>query len=318
MRLQLDQIIITEINQILNRAQLNTEMLDIIKSSLIADSSTGEFFRWAHLTLLSCECVNGISEAALPGAIGMELFALAADIFDDVQDQDNDDLPWRKLSDANAINLAICLLMLSFEAVSNIADNRLFREISTILHRTGIKASNGQFRECLYDDRQHITLEQYFEMIKQKSGSLTANACRIGATLGGAPPEVISQVEQFGTNFGIMSQISNDLNDFLDFNRKKDFVKNKKTLPYVYLLNILQGESAERFGKLTQIEDNEKNKLGNIEQEFLKRITIDEGVVQYCKVMYEIFRQKAMDIIMAIPVPEKRKEKMIKLVGESV
>ncbi len=115
-----------------------------------------------------------------------------------------------------------------------------------------------------------------------------------------------------------MSQISNDLNDFLDFNRKKDFVKNKKTLPYVYLLNILQGESAERFGKLTRIEDNEKNKLGNIEQEFLKRITIDEGVVQYCKVMYEIFRQKAMEIIMAIPVPEKRKEKMIKLVGESV
>jgi competence protein ComQ len=318
MSLQLDQVISTEINRILIRAQLNTEMLNTIKSSLNADSKTGELFRWAHLTLLSCECVDGIVEDVLPGAIGMELFALAADIFDDIQDQDNDDLPWRKLPDANAINLATCLLMLSFDAVSTIMNNELFRKVITCLNRTGISASNGQFQEFLYDDREQVTLEQYFELINQKSGSLTACACKIGATLGGASEAVVSQLEQFGRNFGIISQISNDLNDFLDITRKKDFINNKKTLPYVYLLNILQGETAERFKELTQIEGKGLHKFGNKELEFLKKIAVEEGVVQYCKVMYEIFRQKAMDIIMAIPVPEKRKEKMIKLVGESV
>lgn len=225
MSLQFDQVIATEINQILNRAQLNPEMLNTIKSALNADCQSGELFRWAHLTLLSCEYVSGKSEVALPGAIAMELFALAADIFDDIQDQDNDNLPWRKLSDANAINLALCLLMLCFEAVSVIPDNQLSRDISAIFHRTGITASNGQFRECLYDNRQQITLEQYFEIVKQKSGSLTACACRIGAILGGAQEAVTGQLKQFGTNFGIMSQISNNLNDFLDFTRKKDFEK---------------------------------------------------------------------------------------------
>jgi len=34
--------------------------------------------------------------------------------------------------------------------------------------------------------------------------------------------------------------------------------------------------------------------------------------------MYEIFRQKAMDIMIAIPVMEKGKEKLIKLVEECV
>ena len=150
MSIQLDQAISAETNKILSRAQLNAEMLQMIKSSLNTDSKTGELFPWANLTLLSCECVSGRAEVALPGAIGMELFALAADIFDDIQDQDNDDLPWRKLTNANAINLAICLLMLSYEAVSNISDDGLSREVSTILNRTGIRAIDGQFQEFQY------------------------------------------------------------------------------------------------------------------------------------------------------------------------
>ena len=109
MSLQLEHTISTEINEILSRTQLNAEMLHLIKSALNIESKSGELFQWANLTLLSCECVSGVSEVALPGAIAMELFALAADIFDDIQDQDNDDLPWRKLSNANALNLAICL-----------------------------------------------------------------------------------------------------------------------------------------------------------------------------------------------------------------
>lgn len=93
--LQPDQIITAEIDKLLLRAQLSPEILQTIKSSLNADTKTGELYKWAHLTLLSCECVSGMPELALPGAIAMELFALAADIFDDIQDQDNEDLPWR-------------------------------------------------------------------------------------------------------------------------------------------------------------------------------------------------------------------------------
>ena len=126
------------------------------------------------------------------------------------------------------------------------------------------------------------------------------------------------QLAQFGTNLGIMSQIRNDLNDFLNFDKKRDFVNNKKTLPYVYLLNILEGNTAEKFKELTQMKDKGLQRFGKKEQEYLRQLAIDEGVVHYCTVMYEIFRQKSMEIIQAIPVPEKRKEKMIKLVEESV
>lgn len=318
MSFQLDQIISIEISKILSRSKLNVEMLDMINLSLNADDKTGELFKWANLTLLICECVSEIPVIALPGAIAMEFFALAADIFDDIQDQDNDDLPWRKLPDANAINLATCLLMLGFEAISTIMNNKLFREVNIVLHRTGINASNGQFREFLYNVREQISLEQYFELIKQKSGSLTACACKIGSILGGAQDALVEQFEQFGVNLGIMCQIRNDLNDFLNYTQKSDFVNNTKTLPNVYLLNILRDETAERFKELTQAKDKGLRRIGNEELRYLKNLAVNEGAVHYCKVMFEIFRQKAEEIITGMPIPEKRKEKMIKLVGESV
>ena len=112
--------------------------------------------------------------------------------------------------------------------------------------------------------------------------------------------------------------ISSYLNDFLDFEKKKDFVNNKKTLPYVYLLNILKGHPGEKFKELTRTLGNGVQRFGKEEQEYLKQLAIDEGVLHYSRVMYEILREKSMDIILAIPVPEKRKEKMIKLVEENI
>jgi competence protein ComQ len=319
--LQLDQVITTEINKLLTEAQLSTEMIVMINSSLNADSKTGELFKWAHLTIMNCECVSGVSEVALPGAIAMELSALAADIYDDIQDQDNDDLPWRQIPTAHALNLAICLSMLSCKAVSMLPDDkdsRLFREVSQFLNHMWITASDAQLQEVLFDTRAQVTLDQYFELVRRKSGSLTACACKIGATLGGASQSLVLQLEQFGTNLGIMSQIMNDLNDFLNFEKKNDFVSNRKTLPYVYLLNILKGKTAEQFKKLTLMEGKSLQRFGKVEQDYLKQLAIDEGAVHYCTVMYEIVREKAMEIIQAIPISEKRKEKMIRLVKENV
>ncbi|MDR3602089.1 MAG: polyprenyl synthetase family protein [Desulfosporosinus sp.] len=321
LNLQMDQVISAKINEILTRAQLSPEMLRMINSSLNADSETAELFKWAHLTLMNCECVSGLSEVALPGAIAMELSALAADIFDDIQDQDNDNLPWRQIPTANALNLAICLSMLSHKAFSRLSDdtdNRLYREVSQILSHMWITASDGQFQEVLFETREQVTLDQYFDLVKRKSGSLTSCACKIGATLGGASESLVLQLEQFGTYLGIMSQVRNDLNDFLNFEKKNDFINNKKTLPYVYLLNMLKGNTAERFKELTQMGGKGSQRFGKEEQGYLKQLAIDEGVVHYCRVMYEIFREKSMEIIQAVPVPEKHKEKMIKLVEENV
>ena len=315
---QVDSEISAIINDVMSNSNLSPEMMQLIQASLNAEVKNGEQFKWAHLTILGCECVNGGNEVVLPGAVAMELSALAADIFDDIQDQDNDNLPWRQIPTANALNLAICLSMLSYEVLSRLSDdqNRLYKEVSKILSHMWVTASDGQFQEVLLDSSEQVTLDQYFKLVEKKSGSLTSCACQLGAIFGGASKELVLQLGHFGKYLGIMSQIRNDLNDFLNFETKNDFVNHKKTLPYVYLLNILKGDAVVQFKKLTHLKDNGLQDFGQDEQNCLKQLVKNEGVIHYCRVMYEMFREKAIEIIQIIPVSEKNKETLIKLVEE--
>lgn len=317
MGLLLNQEIIKEINELIVKKQINQELLNLVKTSLNAESITDELFPWANLTFLSCECVSGTPEVALPGAIGVELFALAADIFDDIQDQDNESQPWRKIGNAEALNLALCLLMLSYEAISQIQESKIYRSIHSIINGTGLCAINGQFQELRYSNKDIISFEQYFDLIKKKSGSMTACACKIGAILGKGSEIMVSQLSHFGINLGMMCQIRNDLSDFLNFEKKSDFLNNTKTLPYVYFLNIRQ-RNPECFNELIEIQNKGKCGFGSKAQKQLVQIALDEGIAQYSKVMYEIFRQKALDILIEMPAPIKNKEKLIKLVEASI
>lgn len=262
-----NEIISVEIDDILTEAGLGQEMLQLITSSFEAELKKKEPYKWAHLVLMNCECVSGKSEIALSGAIAMEFIALAADIFDDIQDQDNDEMPWRKIPTASAINLALCLLMLGYQSVARIKDRSLAIQICSIFNCMGIRASVGQYQEVLYGISEQIELDQYFELIRQKSGSLTAAACKIGGVMGRAPESIVLKLEEFGANYGIMNQISNDLNDFTNLSKKKDFLDNKKTLPYIYLQTVLQDKKARDFNELLK-EKCKKKKYRN----YLKRL----------------------------------------------
>lgn len=245
----------------------------------------------------------------------MELYALAADILDDIQDQDNNGLPWRKVHFAQAINIATCMLVLSYKALSTISNRDHFVEVSDVLNQIGLQASDGQFQEFSNDSKESIPLEDYFEIIKKKSGGFTAGACKIGAILGGADQRLIDQLEQFGMCLGVMSQVKNDLDDFLNLEIKRDFVRGRKTLPFVYLLNVLNEEKAEELKCLRALANNELDKFGPKEREQLRELVINEGAIHYCLVMYELYKERAIETLKDIPLSEKRKEKLIKLVG---
>jgi len=244
----------------------------------------------------------------------MELYALAADILDDIQDQDNNDLPWRKVPSAQAINLATCILVLSYKALSTISNRSHFEHVNNVLNQMGLQACDGQFQEFLNDSKEKISLEEYFEIIKKKSGGLTASACKIGAILGGAEQTIVDELEQFGMKLGLMSQIKNDLDDFLNLETKSDLVKGRKTLPFVYLLYVLNEIKAEELKRLSSLASIKLDQFGLKEREQLRELVVNEGTIHYCSVIHEMYRQRAMEILDGIPIPEKRKEKLIQLV----
>ncbi|SHJ13177.1 competence protein ComQ [Desulfosporosinus lacus DSM 15449] len=302
-----------KMKHLLSESELSINVVTIINNWLDYNYEIRKRFAWAQLTLTVCDSAGGNFEVGLQGAVAMELYALAADILDDIQDQDNNALPWRKVPLGQAINLATCILVLSYKALSNISSSH-FEDVSNVFNQMGLQACDGQFQEFSNDIKESISLKEYFSIIMKKSGSITAGACKIGAILGNADQTQINQLEQFGINLGVMSQIKNDLADFLDLETKNDFVSGRKTLPLVYLLEVLSKEKAEELKSLSSLAKTSPDQFGSKEKEQLKKLVINEGTIHYSLVMHELYKQRAIEIIAGISITKKGKEKLIKLV----
>ena len=116
-------------------------------------------------------------------------------------------------------------------------------------------------------------------------------------------------------NLGVMSQIKNDLADFLNLDIKNDFARGRKTLPFVYLLNVLNEEKAEELKGLSSLANKGLDKFGPQEREQLSKLVLSEGTIHYCLVMYELYKQRAIETLDDTPILENRKKKLIELVG---
>ncbi len=315
--MQHDELVATELRAVVRESYFSKEMAGLVLTCLgLQDPQDLKSIRykWANLTFASCEFLTGAAELALHGAVAMELFALAADILDDIQDEDNDLAPWRKIPVSQAISLATAVLVLSYQALGKVADPLLYRRVMQILNETGLRASNGQFLEVLYDQRNEVTLDEYLELIGKKSGSLTAAACKMGGVLGGASPETADRLAQFGVKLGQIAQVDNDLRDFHYTGDKSDLSKGKKTLPFVYLMTTLEGATAEQFKCLIKSAQEKTLQFGPEQKQKLVDILLHEGGAHYCLVVQEMFRQEALKILETIPVPDSQKGKLSELV----
>ncbi len=312
-----EQVIKKEIELLLSESELAEETIyTILEWVLIRNILGKEPFLWAQLVLTIGNISNDTVDASLPGAVAMELYSLAADIFDDIEDQDNDELPWRQVPAPQAINMASCILVLSFKALSAIKDPQHYRQANETLQQMGLYACEGQFEEFRHEKQTSITLDQYFETIKKKAGALTAGACKIGAILGDCSETMIREFEQFGLKLGMISQVKNDLHDFLEFESKSDFSKGKKTLPLVYLFNVLEGSKAEELQYLCSLAQQDWQRFGPEERKQLRQLIIEEGAAHFCSVTCTLFKQQAMEILDGMKMTEEQKRKLIGLVGE--
>lgn len=306
----LDQAIRKQLTELLNRSQLSSNMVETLFRFL--EHAYGiNGYKWGFVTSLICECMGGDVEAGVSGAAAMELYALAADIFDDIQDQDNDNMPWRKIPMSESISIATSFLLLSYKMIESFTDSRRYRELCQTLNLGGIRSCDGQYLEFLRNKEEDYSLSEYLEIIKMKSGSLTGCACKFGALLGNASRKVVDLFGDLGVNLGIMAQIRNDLRDFLSSSEKNDLITRKKTLPIRYLMNIPENH---KFKELLSVKELDPNAQSLRE---LQNMAVNEGVTYYCSVVHEIFRQNALEILEAMTLSDVQKGKLIVIVGQT-
>ncbi|MBU8683292.1 polyprenyl synthetase family protein [Bacillus haynesii] len=233
-------------------------------------------------------------KAAETLAAGIELLILSFDIFDDLEDEDSFDEPWMKANHSTALNAATALYTLSIKVISSVSNEPLF--LHKLMEYT-LESMQGQ-----HDDLQNLpaTEEECLDMIRRKSGSLTALPCVLGTML--ATGEFNQAVEGYAYQLGIAAQIENDYKA-LFYDEKSDIAKKKRTLAYLYLSRKFNQVSID----LLKIFES-KDKIADIEIKCYKEKLKEAGVTQYMYVMKQLAIQKFKKGMAELDLTEMKKK----------
>lgn len=242
------------------------------------------------LTLMACELFGGNIEDALPQAMAIELFHNFTLIHDDIMDnaplRRGKQSVFKKWDPNIAILSGDTLFALAYQYVQK-ADKSILPDILDIFNKTAIEVCEGQQYDLNYEIKNHVSVEQYTEMIKLKTAVLFSASLKIGALIGGASMQDANNLCDFGINIGIGFQLKDDLLDTFGeeqvFGKKtgRDILSNKKTFLYLKALEIASETDRKRLINIYSSNEMEKNqKVKTVKSIFQKldvaRLTSDE------------------------------------------
>jgi geranylgeranyl diphosphate synthase type I len=208
--------------------------------------------------LLVCEALGGDWRHALPAAASIELVHNFSLIHDDIQDGDElrrgRPTLWTRWGVPQAINAGdamFCLATLTLRDLRPWFEDDLVVECMSVLQEATREMIEGQFLDVSYESVPEISLDQYLEMIRCKTGALLRASIEIGALLADAGAPLRLRCRRFGEAIGRLFQIKDDMLGVWGESETtgkpvgSDIRRKKKSLPIVMALS-LAGEREHR------------------------------------------------------------------------
>jgi geranylgeranyl diphosphate synthase type I len=199
------------------------------------------------MVLLSAASTDSDYHSALPAAAAVELVHNFSLVHDDVQDNSDKrrgrPTVWTKWGIPMAINVGDALFVLSNQAMLDLNKNHPAETVmraASILHDTCLDLTRGQFLDMSYEERNDLTIEDYFPMIAGKTSALLAACAHIGSLLGGADQSTQEAYRQFGHHLGLAFQVEDDIlgvwgdESITGKSAASDLVEGKNSLPILY------------------------------------------------------------------------------------
>lgn len=141
-----------------------------------------------------------------------------------------------------------------------------------------------------------ITEEVYYEIIRQKTATLIAACCSLGAASVAPHSADVEKMRRFGELIGTAFQIKDDLFDYGERRIGKptgiDIKEQKMTLPLIHVLN--NSTDKERSWLINSIKNHNKDRARVREViDFVK----DKGGLEYAVSKMEFYRDQALAIL---------------------
>ncbi len=249
---------------------------------------------------LAAKMCGEVSESTYIGASLVELLHTATLVHDDVVD---DSYERRGFFSVNALWKNKIAVLVGDYFLSKGLLLALETKNYNLLHITSTavkRMSEGELLQMEKARKLDIDEEVYFEIIKNKTASLIAAACEVGAASTTTDAELIEKLRSIGENIGIAFQIKDDLFDYGEEDIGKprgiDIKERKMTLPLIYTLNTCSKEKKKWLINSIKNHNEDKERVNEVIQ-FINT----NGGIEYTQMkMYE-YKQKAFDIINTIP-----------------
>ncbi len=232
------------------------------------------------ITLLGCELFSNDYAKAMPQAIAIELFhnftLIHDDIMDDAPIRRGKETVYKKWDSNIAILSGDTLFALAYQYAQQ-ADKEIVHKILNVFNQTAIEVCEGQQFDLNFETAENVSVNDYVNMIKLKTGVLFGASLKIGAIIGGASDEDADLLYEFGLNIGLGFQLKDDLLDTFGnegvFGKKTggDIVTNKKTFLFIKALDVSDEQTRNELLELYSFKDIDNEiKIKKVIDIFLK------------------------------------------------
>jgi len=251
---------------------------------------------------LVAKMVSGgqINERTYRGASVIELIHTATLVHDDVVDDSNRRRGFFSINALwkNKIAVLVGDYLLSKGLLLSIdyEDFDLLKIISVAVR----EMSEGELLQIEKARSLDITEEVYYEIIRQKTATLIAACCGLGACSVEPESDSVAEMRKFGELIGMAFQIKDDLFDYGDEAIGKptgiDIKEQKMTLPLIYTLNHCSKEKKKWLINSVKNHNKDKKRVKEV-IDFVK----NSGGLDYAITIMHKFKEEALSILSQYP-----------------
>jgi len=254
---------------------------------------------------LSAKLLNdgAVNERTYRGASVIELIHTATLVHDDVVDESDKRRGFFSINALwkNKIAVLVGDYLLSKGLLLSIdnGDFDLLRIISVAVR----EMSEGELLQIEKARRLDITEDVYYDIIRQKTATLIAACCALGACSVKPDSPDVETFRKFGELCGMAFQIKDDL---FDYGAEKigkptgiDIKEQKMTLPLIHVLNNCS--ASDKRWLINSVKNHNKNKKRVKEViTFVK----DKGGLEYAVQKMLTFKEEALNLLATYPPSE--------------
>lgn len=261
---------------------------------------------------LSAGTCGTINESTHRGAALIELLHTATLVHDDVVDEANYRRGFFSINALwkNKVAVLVGDFLLSKGLLLSV-ENKDF-DLLAIVSNAVREMSEGELLQIEKSRKLDMDEEVYFQIIRQKTASLIASCCAVGACSSGASPEIINTMREFGIKIGMAFQIKDDLFDYGDDEIGKplgiDIKEKKMTLPLIYALSKAGWMEKRNIINIIRNNSDKPKKVKEVIS-FVKQ----SGGIEYANKAMGALHTEALDLISGLPESEHKKS-LIQLV----